>query len=70
MRSVRVGDGWSTLYSAAEVARMLGVSTTTIRRYIKAGLIPAIRFPGKRFAIWEGNLGQFTREILGQGPSD
>ena len=31
-----------------EVAEYLGVSTRTIDRYAKRGLIPCCRFPGKR----------------------
>lgn len=34
--------------SPAEAARMLGVSADTIRKYVRAGLLPGKLFPGGR----------------------
>jgi excisionase family DNA binding protein len=59
-----MGDCPTTLYSPSEVARMLAVSVTTIRRYIKRGRIRAQRFPGKRFVIAEGEVILVLHELF------
>jgi excisionase family DNA binding protein len=49
----------STLYSAEEVASILGLHVRTVRGYVRDGRLPAVRI-GKRYRIAEQDLRVFT----------
>lgn len=48
------------LLKVAEAASRLNVSSKTIRKYIDAGLLPAVRLPSRQFRIKESDLKQVT----------
>lgn len=50
------------LYSTCKAAKLLGISFITIKRWIYAGRIKAIRTPTKRYLIPESEI----RRLLGQ----
>ena len=50
------------LYSTGEAAKLLGISFITIKRWIYAGRIKAIKLPTKRYRISESEI----RRLLGQ----
>jgi excisionase family DNA binding protein len=47
------------LYSAEEVAEVLGLHVRTVRGYVRDGRLPAVRI-GKQYRIAEHDLRQFT----------
>jgi excisionase family DNA binding protein len=49
----------STLYSAEEVADVLGLHVRTVRGYVRDGRLPAVRI-GKQYRISERDLREFT----------
>ncbi len=49
----------STLYSAEEVAEVLGLHVRTVRGYVREGRLPAVRI-GKQYRITEQDLREFT----------
>ena len=49
----------STLYSAEEVAGVLGLHVRTVRGYVRDGRLPAVRI-GKQYRIAEKDLREFT----------
>ncbi|WP_036438551.1 helix-turn-helix domain-containing protein [Mycobacterium sp. URHB0044] len=49
----------STLYSAEEVAEVLGLHVRTVRGYVRDGRLPAVRI-GKQYRIAEQDLREFT----------
>lgn len=49
----------ATLYSAEEVAEVLGLHVRTVRGYVRDGRLPAVRI-GKQYRIAEHDLRQFT----------
>jgi excisionase family DNA binding protein len=49
----------STLYSAEEVADVLGLHVRTVRGYVRDGRLPAVRI-GKQYRIAERDLREFT----------
>jgi putative resolvase len=50
------------LYSTGKATKLLGISFITIKRWIYAGRIKAIRTPTKRYLIPESEI----RRLLGQ----
>lgn len=48
-------DSLPDLYSVAEVAKYFGVSKSTVCRWVKAGLLPCVRFGG-RIYVEHGEL--------------
>jgi excisionase family DNA binding protein len=59
----------STLYSAEEVADVLGLHVRTVRGYVRDGRLPAVRI-GKQYRIAEKDLREFTgdREAIPTRP--
>jgi molybdopterin-binding protein len=51
-----------TQFRATEAAALLGVSDDTIRRWIDAGRIPAVRDPAGRWVLNGRDLAEFARE--------
>ena len=49
------------LYSLEEVAERLGVSERTVRRWVKAGDLPAYK-PGREYRIKPADLEEFLEE--------
>lgn len=49
----------ATLYSAEEVAEVLGLHVRTVRGYVRDGRLPAVRI-GKQYRIAERDLREFT----------
>jgi excisionase family DNA binding protein len=49
----------STLYSAEDVAAVLGLHVRTVRGYVRDGRLPAVRI-GKQYRITEEALQEFT----------
>jgi excisionase family DNA binding protein len=49
----------ATLYSAEEVAGVLGLHVRTVRGYVRDGRLPAVRI-GKQYRIAEKDLREFT----------
>lgn len=49
------------LYSLEEVAERLGVSERTVRRWVKAGDLPAYK-PGREYRIKPVDLDEFLEE--------
>lgn len=50
-------------YTAAEVAKILGITPTTVRAYIRDNKLPAQRI-GRSLLITEGNLLEFLKPSL------
>lgn len=48
------------LYRLEEAARYIGVSTRTLRQYVKDGRLPAQKIGGLVY-VWDGNLSAFVR---------
>lgn len=48
--------GLSKLLTPDEVSRRLGVTTRTVRRYIRAGVLPAVRLSPRVLRVWESDL--------------
>ena len=61
------------LLTLSEAAQLLGVSTSTIRRYIREGLLPERRTPGGHFRLYEievrALVGQRSRVIYRENAS-
>lgn len=59
------------LYSAEEVANVLGLHVRTVRGYVRDGRLPAVRI-GKQYRIAERDLREFTggKSAHGQNGSD
>lgn len=49
--------------SPAEAARMLGVSADTIRKYVRAGLLPGKLFPGGRVRLEAAAVERFYESL-------
>ena len=49
--------------SPAEAARMLGVSADTIRKYVRAGLLPGKLFPGGRVRLEAAAVQRFYESL-------
>jgi excisionase family DNA binding protein len=62
--SDEVQTDWPILYTVAEVARILRVTSQAIQAQIRAGTITAIK-PGRRYLITEQTL----RDLLRPAPS-
>ncbi len=45
-----------TLKTVKQVAVMLGVDEQTVRRWVKAGKLPVIRLPSRRYRIAESEI--------------
>jgi excisionase family DNA binding protein len=58
----------SVLYSAEEVANVLGLHVRTVRGYVRDGRLPAVRI-GKQYRIAEHDLREFTNGKSAQGES-
>lgn len=57
---------FENLLTLSEAARLLGVTTSTLSRWIHAGLLPAFRTPGGRYRIAVEDLRQ-TLQRTGTG---
>ncbi|NJD28171.1 MAG: helix-turn-helix domain-containing protein [Chloroflexi bacterium] len=59
------------LTSLPEAARELGIHESTVRRWIKAGLLPADRIgPGRRYRIARHDLDRLRKSVRNGGPMD
>jgi excisionase family DNA binding protein len=67
---VETDVGGQRFYTIPEVARILRVSDQSVRRWIKAGELPATK-PGKEYRIGHANLEEFlrARELRPKAPS-
>lgn len=52
-------DEWMT---AADVAKLLGVSAETVRRYVRLGELPANRLPSKHIRIRRADAEKLLRD--------
>jgi molybdopterin-binding protein len=52
-----------THFRVTEAAALLGVSDDTVRRWIDAGRLPAVRDAAGRWAIQGRDLAEFAREV-------
>ena len=50
------------LRTAREVADMLGISSETVLRWVRRGLLPAIRLPGGAIRFREGDIEAWLEE--------
>lgn len=59
------------LFTAREVAEMLGVSTETVLRWVRAGKLPAVRLPSGQIRFEPDALDAWITEraTLGRGAS-
>lgn len=46
----------ASIMTTGEAARMVGVSRSTVRRWIRLGLLPAVRLPGGHFRVSRDGL--------------
>lgn len=52
------------LLSVAQVAKRLGLRKETVRLYIAAGRLPALRIPGGFYRIRKEELDRFLRPVM------
>ena len=57
---VVIDGATTTLFNLQEAASFLGVSERTMRTYVKAGRIPAVKHR-RRLYIWSRNLQEYLR---------
>ena len=53
-----------TLYTTAEVAKLLRCNQRTVQEWIRTGLLPAVRYGGKLLRVRQADLAAFG-EVLG-----
>lgn len=49
-------EATATPLTTGDVARRLGTTSTTVRRYVEAGRLPATRLPGGHYRIHSADL--------------
>ncbi len=53
--------GGSTFFSRGEVARLFGVSVSTVTRWARTGLLPAVRTPGGHYRFRADDMRRAAR---------
>ena len=53
--------GGSTIFSRGEVARLFGVSVSTVTRWARTGLLPAVRTPGGHYRFRADDMRRAAR---------
>lgn len=64
-------SGTARLYTTGEVARQIGVSTTTLRKYVREGLIKAdVELPSGYLKFSQETVDDFMKKIKCKGDNE
>lgn len=69
MRHIQLSDGrWLRVLATRDVAKRLAISSSSVRRYVRDGLLRPVRFPTKNLRYTQEELARFEKEIFGVEP--